>query len=40
MGDIDLALGNYEKAKNYYQELMDKDNVNILKEKINSLKIE
>ena len=38
--DIDLALANFEKSKSYYHELKDEYNVNILKEKIDSLKIE
>lgn len=36
-GETDQAISNFEKAKEYYSELQDEYNVNLLTEKINSL---
>ncbi len=36
-GIIDLALSNWTKAKDYYQNILDEDNLNLLTEKIESL---
>ncbi|MFX1314982.1 MAG: tetratricopeptide repeat protein [Promethearchaeota archaeon] len=36
-GEIDLALSEFRRARNFYKELQDDYNVNIITEKINSL---
>ncbi|MFW9988369.1 MAG: tetratricopeptide repeat protein [Candidatus Odinarchaeota archaeon] len=37
-GMTDMAISNFESAKDYYQNIQDEYNANLLKEKINSLK--